>query len=62
VGGGALLGDTKPLSLDIYGGIDRLGTHLTEFCMKHNAFTRVCLPCVGIIMVCMFVSLVELPF
>jgi hypothetical protein len=60
--GGALLGDVKLSGLDICGGIDRLGTCVIEFYTKSIAFTRICLPYVGIIMVCMHVSLVELPF
>jgi hypothetical protein len=62
VGGGALLGDTQPLGLDICGGVDYLGTYVIEFYIERIAFTRVCLPYAGIIMVCMRVSLVELPF
>jgi hypothetical protein len=62
VGGGTLQGDVKPLGLDIRGGIDRLGTCIIEFYTEHIAFTRICLPYVGIIVVCMRVSLVELPF
>jgi hypothetical protein len=61
VGGGALLGDAKPPSLDICEGVDRLGTCVIEFYTERIAFTRICLPYVGIIMVCMCVPLVELP-
>jgi hypothetical protein len=61
-GGEALLGDAKPLGLNICEGVDRLGTYVIEFYMEHIAFTRICLPYVGIIMVCMHVSLVKLPF
>jgi hypothetical protein len=60
VGGGTLLGDAKPLGLDISGGTDRLGTCIIEFYTEHIAFTRIYLPYVGIIMVCMSVSLAEL--
>jgi hypothetical protein len=35
---------------------------VSEFYTKHIAFTRICLPYVGIITVCMCVSVVELPF
>jgi hypothetical protein len=62
VGGGALLGDAKPQGLDICGGIDRLGTRVINVYMECIAFTKICLPYVGIIMVCMRISLVELPF
>jgi hypothetical protein len=62
VGGGALMGDAKPPILDIYGGADCLGTCAIEFYMEHIAFTKICLPYVGIIVVCMRVTLVELPF
>jgi hypothetical protein len=62
VHGGALLGDAKAPDLDICGCIDHLDTCVIEFYMEHIAFTRICLPYVGIIMVCMHVSLVELPF
>jgi hypothetical protein len=62
VGGGALLGDAKAPGLDIYGGADCLGTCVIEFYMECIAFTRICLTYVGIIMVCMRVSLVEIPF
>jgi hypothetical protein len=62
VGGGALLGDAKPLGLDICGAIACLVTCVIEFYMERIAFTRICLPYVGIIMACMRVSLVELPF
>jgi hypothetical protein len=61
-GGGALLGDLKPPGLDFCGCIDRLGTCVIEFYMEHFAFTRICLPYIAIIIVCMRVSLVELPF
>jgi hypothetical protein len=60
--GGAFLGDAKPPGLDIYEGVGRLGTYVIEFYMKRIAFTRICLPYVEIIMVCMRVSLTELPF
>jgi hypothetical protein len=62
VGGGALLGDVKPSSFDVGGGVDYLGTCVIEFYMKRIIFTRICLPYVGVIMVHMRVSLVELPF
>jgi hypothetical protein len=48
VGGGALLGDVKPPSLDISGGIDRIGTCVSDFYTERIAFIRICLPCVGI--------------
>jgi hypothetical protein len=62
VGGGAFLGDAKPPGLDICECVDRLGTYVIEFYTEHIAFTRICLPYAGIIMVCICVSLVELPF
>jgi hypothetical protein len=62
VGGEALLGDAKPLGLNICNGVDRLGTCVIEFYMERITFTTICLPYVGIIMVCMHVSSVELPF
>jgi hypothetical protein len=62
VGGGALPGDAKSPGLDICGGIDLLSTCVIEFYTECIAFTRICLPYVGIITVCMRVSLVELPF
>jgi hypothetical protein len=62
MGGGTLLGDVKPPGFDNYGGADSLCTCVIDFYMNHIAFTRICLPYVGIIMVCMCVSLVELPF
>jgi hypothetical protein len=46
---------------DICDGIDRLGTCVIVFCMERIAFTKICLPYIGIITVCMHVSLVELP-
>jgi hypothetical protein len=58
--GGALLGDTPPPVLDIYGGVDCLGICIIDFYIEHIALTRVCLPYVGIVIVCMRVSLVEL--
>jgi hypothetical protein len=61
-GGGALLGDAKPPALDICEGVDCLGTYVIEFYTERIAFTRICLPYVGIIMVCIRVYLVELPF
>jgi hypothetical protein len=61
-GGGTLLGDAKPPCLDICECVDRLGTCIIEFYMEHIAFTRICSPYVGIIMVCIHVSLVEPPF
>jgi hypothetical protein len=61
VGGGALLGDTKPPGLDICGGANQLGTCVIKFYIEHVAFTRICSPKVGIIMMYMRVSLVELP-
>jgi hypothetical protein len=51
-----------PLGLDICGGIDHLVTYVIEFYTERIAFTRIFLPYVGIIMVCMCVSLVELLF
>jgi hypothetical protein len=48
--------------LDICEGVDRLGTYVIEFYMECIAFTRIYLPYVGIIMVCICVSLVEIPF
>jgi hypothetical protein len=56
------MGDAKPLILDIYGGADCLGTCAIEFYTERIAFTKICLPYVGIIVVCMRVTLVELPF
>jgi hypothetical protein len=61
-GGGALLGDVNPLGLNICEGVDHLGTCIIEFYTERIAFTRICLPYVGIIMVCMCVSLIKLPF
>jgi hypothetical protein len=61
MGSGALLGDAKPPGLDICKGVDRLGICVIEFYMEHIAFTKICLPYVGIIMVCICVSLVKLP-
>jgi hypothetical protein len=55
-------GMQNPLGLDICGGADHLGTCVIEFYTEHIAFSRIHLPYVGIIMVCMHVSLVELPF
>jgi hypothetical protein len=62
VGVGALLGDVKPPGLDICGGVDCLGTSVIEFCTEHIAFMRICFLYVGIIIMCMCVSLVLLPF
>jgi hypothetical protein len=62
VGSGALLGDAKPRGLDICGGVEHLGTCVIEFYTERITFTRICLPYVGIIIVCMRVSLVELLF
>jgi hypothetical protein len=62
VGGGALLGDVKPPGLDICGGVDCLGTCVIEFYMECIAFTRICFPYVGIIIMRMRVSLILLPF
>jgi hypothetical protein len=42
VGGGALLGDTKPPVLDICGGADRLSTCVIEFYIERAAFTWIC--------------------
>jgi hypothetical protein len=50
--GGSLLGDAKPPGLDICEGIDHLGTCIIEFYMERIVFTRICLPHVGITMVC----------
>jgi hypothetical protein len=61
VGSGALLGDARPLDLDTYGGVDCLGTYIINVCIGCMAFTRVCLPYVGIVMMCMHVFLVKLP-
>jgi hypothetical protein len=61
-GSGSLLGDVKPSGLDIREGVDRLCTCIIEFYTEHIAFTRIYLPYIGIIMVCMRVSLVKLPF
>jgi hypothetical protein len=58
--GGALLGDMPPLVLDICEGVDCLGIYIIDFYIERIAFTRVCLPYVGIVTVCMRVSLVEL--
>jgi hypothetical protein len=55
------LGDAKPPGLDICGAVDRLGSCVIEFYIECIAFTKICVPYVGIIMVCMCVSLVELP-
>jgi hypothetical protein len=55
-------GMQNPLGLDICGGVDFLGTYVIEFYMEHISFTKIHLPYVGIIMVCMRVSLVEQPF
>jgi hypothetical protein len=44
VGSGALLGDTKPSSLDICEGADRLGTYVIKFHIECVAFTRICSP------------------
>jgi hypothetical protein len=60
VGGGALLRDMQPLCLDICGGVECLDTCFIELYIDHVAFTRIYLPYVGIIMVCMHVALVEL--
>jgi hypothetical protein len=60
--GGALLGDAKRPGLDICGCLDRLGTCVIEFYTESIIFTRICLPYVGLIIVCMRVSLVKLPF
>jgi hypothetical protein len=60
--GGALLGDAKPPDLDVCGDADSLGTCVIEFYIELVAFTRICSPYVGIIMMYMRVSLVELPF
>jgi hypothetical protein len=61
-GGGTLLGDTKPSRFDICEGVDCLGTCVIEFYTEHITFTRICSPYVGIIMVCIHASLVEIPF
>jgi hypothetical protein len=61
-GGGTLLEDVKPSGLDICEGVDRLGTCIIEFCAEQIAFTRICSPYAGIIMVCICVSQVELSF
>jgi hypothetical protein len=61
-GSGSLLGDLKPSGLDIREGVDRLGTCIIEFYTERISFTRIYLPYVGMIMVCMHVSLVKLPF
>jgi hypothetical protein len=60
-GNGALPGDVKLLGLHICEGVVRLGTYV-EFYTECIAFTRICLPYAKIIMVCIHVSLVELPF
>jgi hypothetical protein len=62
VDSGAFPGDAKSPGLDICGGVDCMGTCVTEFYMERIAFTRVCLPYTGVIMARMRVSLVELPF
>jgi hypothetical protein len=41
----------SPLSLDICGGIDPLGTYVIEFYTEHIAFVMICLPYIGIISV-----------
>jgi hypothetical protein len=61
-GGGALLGDAEPPSLEICECVDHLGTYIIEFYTEHIAFTRICLPYAGMIMVWIRVSLVEQPF
>jgi hypothetical protein len=44
VGGGALLGDTKPPGFDICEVFDRLGTCVIEFYKERVAFTRIYSP------------------
>jgi hypothetical protein len=62
VGGGAFLGDAKPLDLDIHWRVDRQGTCVTEFYVEYIVFTKTCLPYVRVIMAFMLVSLFKLPF
>jgi hypothetical protein len=50
VGGGALLGDARPLGSGTCGGADYLGTCIIDLYIGCMAFTRVCLPYVRIVM------------
>jgi hypothetical protein len=58
VGGGALLGDARPLELDTRGGVGYMGACIIGFYIGCMAFTRPCLPYAGI---AMSVFLVMLP-
>jgi hypothetical protein len=59
---GTLVGDTQPLVSGSCGDVDYLGTCIIDFYIGCMAFTRVCLPHIGIVMMCMHVFLVKLPF
>jgi hypothetical protein len=60
VGGGAFLGDAKPMGLDILHGVDRPSICETKSYMEKATFTKVWLSDVRVIMVIMCVPLVEL--
>jgi hypothetical protein len=60
--GGSFLGDAKPSVLDICWSAYRLGTCVIEFLDGHVIFTRVSLPYGGVLVVCMRIFLIELPF
>jgi hypothetical protein len=47
--------------LDACGGVNCLGTCIIDFYIERMDFSMVCLPHVGIIMMCMHVSLAKLP-
>jgi hypothetical protein len=61
VGGGSSLGDMQPLPWMLVEVSDYLDTCVIDFYIEHMDFTRVCLPYVGIIMMCMRISLMKLP-
>jgi hypothetical protein len=54
--------DAKPLDSDICLSVDHLGPMSLSFYMGRVSFTRVSLPCGGVLVACMHIFLIELPF